>query len=76
MTTKEEKEYIVKKLEELVDGVHAHIDEHLDAVVDEVMESLEENFRDLRDRIAVVEKLEKIEKRVDRVEATSQRYKV
>lgn len=67
---------VMKKIEELVDGVHEHLDEHLEAMTDDILDNLDENFKDLRGRIAVVEKLERMEKRVDRIETATQRYKV
>ena len=65
-----------ENLEALFGGVHEHLDEHLDSAVADVIMELQDGFKDLRERIAVVEKLERIEKRVDRVEVASQRYKV
>lgn len=67
---------ILKKLEELIDGVHEHLDEHLEAMADDILDSIEENFKDLRNRVAALEKGSQTGKREAPIDTITQRYKV
>ena len=59
-----------KTMEEIADELHAHMDEHFE----DVEALLEEGFGSIHEHLNAHERLEKLEKRLDRVENTGKRF--
>jgi hypothetical protein len=70
ITKKEDKNSLVKELETLIKEVH----EHLDDEMEELFQTLHEEFLNLSTQIGVLQRLEKLEKKMSELDTYSKRF--
>lgn len=59
-----------EKIKEMTDDFHGHLDEHMD----EIGEMIEAGFLSLHEHISALQRLEKLEKKVQQLEAAGKRF--
>src|SRR3989344_7729238 len=59
-----------EKIGEMTEDFHAHLDDHMD----EIEEMIAEGFSSLHEHISAIERLEKLEKKIQQIESNGKRY--
>ena len=59
-----------EKIGEMTEDFHAHLDDHMD----EIEEMIAEGFSSLHEHISAIERLEKLEKKIQQLEANGKRF--